>query len=82
VRTAAAGRPSQTSWATCSSFSRSGRRFRKRSESLRAPAVLYREQSLVSKLLRDLLTTDYAAIRIDNGVEHRRALEFIERVMR
>jgi ribonuclease G len=54
---------------------------RKRSESLRAPAVLYREQSLVSKLLRDLLTTDYAAIRIDNGVEHRRALEFIERVM-
>jgi Rne/Rng family ribonuclease len=43
--------------------------------------VLYREQSLVSKLLRDLLTTDYAAIRIDNGIEHRRSLEFVERVM-
>jgi len=81
VRTAAAGRPEPDIVGDLLFFLEVWQEIRKRSESLRAPAVLYREQSLVSKLLRDLLTTDYAAIRIDNGVEHRRALEFIERVM-
>ena len=81
VRTAASGRPEPDIVGDLLFFLEVWQEIRKRSESLRAPAVLYREQSLVSKLLRDLLTTDYAAIRIDNGVEHRRALEFIERVM-
>ena len=36
-------------------------------ESSRAPAVVYREQSLVGKLLRDLLTDEFQAIRIDNA---------------
>jgi len=42
---------------------------------------VYREPSLVAKLLRDLLTDDYTAIRIDNPQEHQRVLEFIERIM-
>ena len=45
------------------------------------PAVVYREQSLVAKLLRDLLTDDFATIRIDNPREHRRTLELVERIM-
>ena len=40
---------------------------RQRTESSRAPAVVYREQSLVGKLLRDLLTDEFQAIRIDNA---------------
>src|SRR5438552_17261704 len=54
---------------------------RQRNESSRAPAVLYREQSIVSRLLRDLLTEDYQAIRIDNQTEYQRVLELIDRIM-
>jgi ribonuclease G len=39
------------------------------------------EQSLVAKLLRDFLTDDFAAIRIDDANEHRRVLELIDRIM-
>jgi ribonuclease G len=47
----------------------------------RPPAVLFQEQSLVTKLLRDLLTDDYTAIRIDNEQEHRRVVALVERIM-
>jgi ribonuclease G len=54
---------------------------RQKAETSRAPAVVYREQSLVAKLLRDLLTEEYSAIRIDNEQEYRRVYELIERIM-
>src|SRR4029453_1025725 len=54
---------------------------RERTESSRAPTVVYREQSLVGKLLRDLLTEEFQAIRIDNRQEHQRVLELVERIM-
>ena len=41
-------------------------------ETKRAPSAVYREQSLVAKLLRDLLTEEYSAIRIDSGAEYRK----------
>ena len=44
-------------------------------------ALLFQEQSLVIKLLRDLLTDDYSAIRIDSEREHRRVLALVERIM-
>ena len=47
---------------------------RRRAESARPPAVIYREQGLVTKLLRDLLTEDFTAIRIDNAQEYQRVL--------
>src|SRR4029077_14014741 len=47
----------------------------------RAPAVVYQEQSLVGKLLRDLLTDEFQAIRIDNGVEHQRVMDLVGRIM-
>jgi ribonuclease G len=54
---------------------------RQKSESSRAPAVVFREASLVAKLLRDLLTDDYTAIRIDDAREHQRILELLDRIM-
>ena len=48
---------------------------------MRPPAVVYREQSLVAKLLRDLLTDDFTAIRIDSYQEYQRVLELVERMM-
>jgi ribonuclease G len=50
-------------------------------ESSRAPAVVYREQSVVGKLLRDLLTADFQAIRIDSAQEYQRVLEVVERIL-
>jgi Rne/Rng family ribonuclease len=43
--------------------------------------VVYREQSLVGKLLRDLLTDEFQAIRIDNAQEHQRVLDLVERIL-
>ncbi|MBF8299707.1 MAG: rng [Acidobacteria bacterium] len=81
IRTAAAGRPKDDIVSDLSYFHRVWTDIRQKSESSRAPAVVYREQSLVAKLLRDLLTEEFSAIRIDNEVEYRRVCELVERIM-
>ena len=81
IRTAAAGRPKDDIVFDLSYFHRVWTDIRQKAESSRAPAVVYREQSLVAKLLRDLLTEEFSAIRIDNEQEYRRVLELVERIM-
>jgi len=81
IRTAAAGRPKDDIVSDLSYFHRVWTEVRRKAETSRAPAVVYQEQSLVAKLLRDLLTDDYSAIRIDNELEYKRVLELIERIM-
>jgi ribonuclease G len=81
IRTAASGRPKEDIVGDLEAFHKIWIEMRQRNESSRAPAVLYREQSIVSRLLRDLLTEDYQAIRIDNETEYRRVLELVERIM-
>jgi ribonuclease G len=81
IRTAAAGRPKEDIVSDLSYFHRVWTEIRQKAETSRAPAVVFQEQSLVAKLLRDLLTEDYSSIRIDNAHEHRRVLELIERIM-
>src|SRR5207247_4555570 len=67
IRTAAASRPKEDIVSELQSFHKIWIEIRLRTESSRAPAVVYQEQSLVSKLLRDLLTDEFQAIRIDNA---------------
>jgi ribonuclease G len=81
IRTAAAGRPEEDIVSDLSYFHKMWTEVRQKAETSRAPAVLYQEQSLVAKLLRDLLTDDYSAIRIDNPIEYKRIVELIERIM-
>jgi ribonuclease G len=81
IRTAAAGRPKEDILSDLSYFHRIWTEIRQKADGSRAPAVVYREPSLVGKLLRDLLTEEFAAIRIDNEQEHRRVLELVERIM-
>ena len=81
VRTAAAGRPEQDILSDLNYFNRIWTEIRHKAETLRAPAVIYREQSLVAKLLRDLLTEEFSAIRIDSEQEHQQVLELVERIM-
>jgi ribonuclease G len=81
IRTAAGGRPKEDILGDLEAFHKIWTEMRQRNESSRAPAVLYREQSIVSRLLRDLLTEDFQAIRIDNQTEYQRVLELVERIM-
>src|SRR5438874_3637344 len=81
IRTAAAGRPKEGILSDLVAFHKIWKEIRQRTESSRAPAVLYREDSIVSRLLRDLLTEDYQAIRIDNATEHQRVVQLVERIM-
>src|SRR5688572_399039 len=81
IRTAAAGRPEADINSDLGYFHDIWKEIRVKMENSRAPAVIFREQSLVAKLLRDLLTEQYSAIRIDNEGEYRRVVALIERFM-
>jgi ribonuclease G len=81
IRTAASGRSDEDIVSDLSWFHQIWTEIRQKMEARRAPAVLFQEQSLVVKLLRDLLTDDYTAIRIDDEQEHRRVLALVERIM-
>ena len=81
IRTAASGRPKEDIVTDLEAFHKIWIEIRERTESSRAPAVVYREQSLVGKLLRDLLTDEFQAIRLDNAQEYQRALELVERIL-
>ena len=81
IRTAASGRSEEDIVSDLSWFHQIWTEIRQKMESRRAPAVLFQEQSLVIKLLRDLLTDDYSAIRIDDEQEHRRVIALVERIM-
>jgi ribonuclease G len=81
IRTAAGGRPKEDILGDLDAFHKIWTEMRQRNESSRAPAVLFQEQSIVARLLRDLLTEDFQAIRIDNAQEYQRVLELVERIM-
>jgi ribonuclease G len=81
IRTAASGRSKEDIVSDLAYFHQVWTEIRNRMETRRPPAVLFQEQSLVTKLLRDLLTEDYSAIRLDNEQEHRRVLALVERIM-
>jgi ribonuclease G len=81
IRTAAQGRSKDDILSDLNYFYKIWVDMRQRGETNRAPVAVYQEPSLVAKLLRDLLTDDYSAIRIDHAQEHQRVLEFIERIM-
>ena len=81
IRTAAGSRPEADILSNLHYFNEIWKDTRHKFESSRAPAVIYREQSLVAKLLRDLLTEEFSAIRIDNAQEHRHVMDLISRIM-
>src|SRR5215468_9491297 len=81
IRTAAAGRSKEDILSDLESFHKTWLDIRQNMETKRAPAVVYREQSLVGKLLRDLLTDEFQAIRIDNEQEYNRVLDLVRRIM-
>jgi ribonuclease G len=81
IRTAAGGRSKEDIDSDLEYFHQVWTEIRQKMDARRPPALLFQEQSLVTKLLRDLLTDDYTAVRIDNELEHRRVIALVERIM-
>jgi ribonuclease G len=81
IRTAASHRTEEDLTTDLQYFQQVWTEIQRRRESERTPAVLFREESLVTKLLRDLLTEQFSAIRIDSDAEDRRIVAFIGRIM-
>jgi ribonuclease G len=53
---------------------------RRSAEKTKAPALVHRDLDLVQRLLRDQLSDDFAAIRVDSEEEYLRIVEFINRI--
>jgi len=53
---------------------------RKKTERVKAPALVHRDLDLVQRILRDQMSDEFTAIRIDNEVEFARIVEFVNRV--
>jgi ribonuclease G len=81
IRTAAASRSEEDILTDLTYFQQVWQEIQRRKESERTPAVLFREESLVTKLLRDLLNEQFQAIRIDHAEEYQRAVGFVQRIM-
>ncbi len=81
IRTAASNRAEEDIVADLTYFHQVWNEVQRRRESERTPAVLFREESLVTKLLRDLLTEQYSAIRLDDEVEYKRVVSLVGRIM-
>jgi Rne/Rng family ribonuclease len=81
IRTAASNRSEEDITTDLTYFQQVWTEIQRRREGERTPAVLFREESLVTKLLRDFLTEQFTAIRIDDDAEHRRVMALINRIM-
>ena len=53
---------------------------RRKAERGRAPSLVHRDLDLVQRILRDQLSEEFTAIRIDNEIEYARIVEFVNRV--
>ena len=53
---------------------------KKKSEKLKSPAMVHQDLDIVQRLLRDQLSDDFTAIRVDSEEEYLRTVEFINRI--
>ena len=53
---------------------------RRSAEKMKAPALTHRDLDLVQRILRDQLSDDFTAIRVDSEEEYLRIVEFINRI--
>jgi ribonuclease G len=81
IRTAASNRSEEDIVADLTYFQQVWNEVQRRRESERTPAALFREESLVTKLLRDLLTEQFTAIRLDDEIEYKRVMALMTRIM-
>jgi ribonuclease G len=79
VRTAANGCPMDELRQDMQYLIRTWNDIRRRSERTKAPAIVHRDLDLVQRILRDQLSSDFSAIRVDNEFEYERIVDFVNR---
>ena len=52
---------------------------RRRADRVKAPAIAHRDLDLVQRILRDQLSSDFTAIRVDSESEYERIVDFVNR---
>jgi Rne/Rng family ribonuclease len=80
ARTACAGHTEQELHDDMRYLIRTWSDVRKKSERTKAPVMVHQDLDLVQRILRDQLSEEFTAIRIDNEVEYARIVEFVNRV--
>ena len=80
VRTAGIGASEVDLRADAQYLLRTWQDIRKSAEKAKAPALVHRDLDLVQRILRDQLSEDFTAIRIDSEDEYQRILEFVNRM--
>ncbi len=79
VRTAANGCPLEELREDMQYLIRTWSDIRRRSERVKSPAIAHRDLDLVQRILRDQLSSDFTAIRVDNEFEYERMVDFVNR---
>ena len=80
VRTAGVGAGEPDLRADARYLLRTWQDIRKDAEKRKAPALVHRDLDLVQRILRDQLSEDFTAIRIDAEDEYQRIVEFVNRM--
>ena len=80
VRTAGTGAAEADLRADARYLLRTWQDVRKDAEKAKAPALVHRDLDLVQRILRDQLSEDFTAIRIDSEEEYQRIIEFVNRM--
>ena len=80
ARTACAGHTEQELADDMRYLLRTWSEVRRKAERVRAPSLAHRDLDLVQRILRDQLSEEFTAIRIDNEIEYARIVEFVNRV--
>ena len=77
VRTAGEGQPAEDIEADMNYLTRLWSKVGKRAEKMKAPALVHSEPGLVERTIRDHLTDDFTAIRVDSEDVYERVVEFV-----
>jgi ribonuclease G len=80
VRTAGVGASEADLRADARYLLRTWQDIRKSAEKAKAPALVHRDLDLVQRILRDQLSEDFTAIRVDTEDEYQRIVEFVNRM--
>jgi ribonuclease G len=80
VRTAGTGASEADLRADARYLIRTWQDMRQDAEKAKAPALVHRDLDLVQRILRDQLSEDFTAIRIDSEEEYQRVVEFVNRM--
>lgn len=80
VRTAGVGRSEQEIANDMQFLHELWEALKERSETASAPAAIHRDLSVLLRLLRDLFTTDFARVIIDDPAEFERASRFMQQI--